>query len=618
MAKEIVLIPHPRSIRQQGKGYSLRSGQFIRLVGPEVSRLTFAGEYLAEAIRREAGVDLALSAGPIGPESEVAVSLRVDPSFEHCQGYRLSITGKGVETIAAGPAGAFYAATTLLQLVRQFGRRLPAVHIEDWPDYPARGVMLDISRDKVPTVETLYALVDLLASWKVNQFQLYTEHTFAYRNHPTVWKNASPLTGQDILKLDRYCRDRFVELVPNQNSFGHMQRWLMHRQYRPMSEAPKGFVTPWGERVPFPCSLCPIDPRSIEFIRSLYEELLPHFSSGMFNVGCDETWDVGQGRSKEESERVGAGRVYLDFLLKIYEAVKSHGRTMQFWGDIVMKHDELVPELPRDLIALEWGYEADHDFDGHGARFARASVPFYVCPGTSSWNAIAGRTDNMIGNCHSAAVNGLKHGAVGYLNTDWGDNGHWQPLPVSYAGFAYGAAAGWSPEAADRVDLARALDVFAFRDRAGIMGKLALEMGDLYTLAGPKLHNQTVFYRILRDPVRELGKLSETRAEDLDRAEESVETLMGRLSGTRMERPDATLVGDEFRNAGRMIRHACRLGKAKLAAKEKGGRPKVAGLIPEIRRIIGEHRRVWLARNGEGGLKESVARLEARLKEYVR
>ena len=90
--------------------------------------------------------------------------------------------------------------------------------------------MLDISRNRVPTMQTLLELVDLLASWKINQLQLYTEHTFAYRNHPIVWADASPMTGEEILALDAYCRERFIELVPNQNSYGHMTPWLIHDQ----------------------------------------------------------------------------------------------------------------------------------------------------------------------------------------------------------------------------------------------------------------------------------------------------------------------------------------------------------------------------------------------------
>ena len=98
---------------------------------------------------------------------------------------------------------------------------------------------------------------------------------------------------------------------------------------------------------------------------------------------------------------------------------------MQFWGDIILEHPQLVPELPRDVFALEWGYEADHPFAEHGALFSKAGIPFYVCPGTSSWNSIAGRTKNALENQLNAARSGLEHGAVGFLNTDWGDNGHW-------------------------------------------------------------------------------------------------------------------------------------------------------------------------------------------------
>ena len=243
--------------------------------------------------------------------------------------------------------------------------------------------MLDISRDKVPAMDTLFELIDLLASWKINQFQLYTEHTFAYRDHRVVWAEASPVTGEQILALDAYCRQRFVELVPNQNSFGHMHRWLKHDQYRHLAECPQDCETdPAHFDQPF--SLSPADPGSLALVSGLYDELLPHFSSRQFNVGCDETFDLGLGRSKALVAEQGAGRVYLDFLLEIYQQVKARGYTMQFWGDIIRDYPELVGQLPRDTVALEWGYEADHKFDDFGAIFARSGIPFYVCPGTSS------------------------------------------------------------------------------------------------------------------------------------------------------------------------------------------------------------------------------------------
>ncbi len=107
-----------------------------------------------------------------------------------------------------------------------------------------------------------------------------------------------------------------------------------------------------------PFSLCPTDPASVELLAGLYAELLPNFSSGLFNVGCDETFDIGQGRSKAECDQRGKMRVYLDFLNKVHSLVKSHGRKMMFWGDIIVHRPELIPELPVGAIAMSVGYDA--------------------------------------------------------------------------------------------------------------------------------------------------------------------------------------------------------------------------------------------------------------------
>ena len=140
----------------------------------------------------------------------------------------MTIGDDGVALVGGDAAGCFYGRATLAQLARLHDGGLPIGTIRDHPDLAIRGVMLDVSRDKVPTMDTLYALIDRLASWKVNQVQLYSEHTFAYRNHPEVHADASPFTPEEIRALDAFCRERHVELVPNQNCLGHMNRWLEH------------------------------------------------------------------------------------------------------------------------------------------------------------------------------------------------------------------------------------------------------------------------------------------------------------------------------------------------------------------------------------------------------
>ncbi|TAL04129.1 MAG: glycoside hydrolase, partial [Verrucomicrobia bacterium] len=351
---------------------------------------------------------------------------------KHSEGYALTVSKSGIEIRFRKTAGLRAGVATLRQLLHEYGRRLPCLKIRDWPDFARRGVMLDVSRGRVPKLETLLDLVERLADFKINEFQLYTEHTFAYRNYKSVWKDWGALTATEIRTLDKRCRELGVDLVPNQNSFGHLRYFLEHPKLKKLAEVSAPYEGSTGDFLRFPSTLAPHNPGTIKFLRKLYDELLPNFSSRFFNVGCDETWDLGRGQSKKICERSGKGRVYVDFLKQIHREAAQRGRGIMFWGDIILHHPELIKELPRDVIALNWGYEANHPFAKEAATFAKSKIPFYVCPGTSTWMTLIGRHDNAFANLRHGAAAGRKHGAVGYLNTDWGDGGHPQPLAVSW------------------------------------------------------------------------------------------------------------------------------------------------------------------------------------------
>jgi len=539
-------------------------------------------------------------------ESTAPVGEQIDSGVARPQGYEISIQPETCRIIGHDPAGVFYARQTLAQLRRLFPGTLPCLKITDWPDFPSRGVMLDISRDKVPTMATLLVLVDRLAEWKINQLQLYIEHTFAYQGHEEVWQAASSMTPNQIRELDGYCKARFIELVPNQNSFGHMERWLKHPKYLPLAEAPSGADTPWGFRWDGPFSLCPTDPGSLDLLADLYGQLLPNFSSGLFNVGCDETFDIGQGRSKDECLRQGVHQVYLKFLRRVNELVSSHGRRMMFWGDIILKQPELIRQLSAGAIALNWGYEADHPFDAEAARFAESGIPFYVCPGTSSWCSISGRTDNMLANQLAAAEAGLKHGAIGHLNTDWGDYGHLQYLPVSYAGLAAGAAMAWCVQSNRDLPLARLLDAHVFEDAAEVMGATACELGNVYKAVSKPMNNRSALFSILAPSSTHRDPMEGITCEGLNSALAAVDSAMRNVNRSKMKCDDRELIRSEFDNAAAMLRFACQKGRWKLDPSTQGSE----SLTDAIQQITAEHRRCWLQRNRPDGLDDSIRRLD--------
>jgi N-acetyl-beta-hexosaminidase len=241
------LLPYPRTLTPGEGSYLLQPNRRIVLEGAAPWELGAAGRRLQAALAEHAQVDWELAASPLGPPEEIGATLRIAPGdVTHEQGYTLAITPEGMVVEAPTATGVFYGICTLAQILQQQGRELPALRVTDWPDLAVRGLMLDISRDKVPRMETLFPLIDQLAGWKLNQIQLYTEHTFAYRQHPDVWATASPVTGDEILALDAFCQERHIELVPNQNSLGHMHRWLIHPRYAALAEIQGEFMTPLG------------------------------------------------------------------------------------------------------------------------------------------------------------------------------------------------------------------------------------------------------------------------------------------------------------------------------------------------------------------------------------
>jgi hypothetical protein len=275
--------------------------------------------------------------------------------------------------------------------------------------------------------------------------------------------------------------------------------------------------------------------------------------------------------------------------------------------------------VPRDAVALEWGYQADHPFEAHGATFAASGLPFYVCPGTSSWNTIAGRTDNTLGNLRNAAENGLKHGAAGYLITDWGDRGHWQQPWVSYLGFAYGAAVSWACEANRDMDVASAVSLHAFRDPTGIAGRVAYDLGNVYRAVGFEPQNSSVLFWILQSSPEELRAhplVKDVPPDGLERAMEAIDAAIAPLPGAQMARPDADLLRREMQHAARLLRHACRRGQLIYASAADDTSALRRELDRDAVEIIAEQEALWLARSRPGGLKDSLTRMEQMRRDY--
>jgi hexosaminidase len=540
--------------------------------------------------------------------------VRTHSTPDHPEGYALAISKTGIEISFRETSGLRAATATLRQLLREYGRRLPCLRIRDWPDFQRRGVMLDISRGRVPKLETLLDLAEKLSDLKINELQLYTEHTFAYKKYKSVWQSWGALTAKEIKILDARCRELGIDLVPNQNSFGHLRYFLENPRLKKLAEVSEPYesgdaATGNQTFLRRPTTLAPNHPGTLPFLRGLYDELLPNFSSEFFNVGCDETWDLGRGQSKRLCETKGKSRVYLDFLKRIQREVSTRDKKMMFWGDIILKYPKLIRELPKNVIALNWGYEANHPFAKEAAKFAKAKIPFYVCPGTSTWQTIVGKHDNAIANLHAAAKAGKKFGAIGFLNTNWGDGGHPQPLAVSWPLFAAGAALAWNSNSLDESTLKAVLSRDVFEDSTGNIAEAGFKLGFAHQKLGVNALNETPLGTVIAAPRPEDRELfcrnglkwfTKILTKRILATLKEIENQRKIMARAKPKSDSGTILARELDLAARMAAQSCRfmLWQQSVAAGKKSQAKRLARQgIRELQKLEKDFNMYWPLRN---------------------
>jgi hexosaminidase len=369
-AQELKLIPEPRQVQLKNGRFNVSVATHIVVGAKHADEDRVAAETIAAEIENAAGhklriVTSALASGAgaifLARTDEPGVSrrlkaanLEIAKDFDD-EGYVLEVTPWHILIAARTGAGLFYGAQTLRQLLVPAAdnpKKLtaPALVIRDWPAMRWRGVHDDISRGPIPTLDYMKKEVRTLAEYKMNLFSLYMEHVFDYASQPLVAPHEAAITPEQVKELVAYARRYHVTVMPEQEPFGHLHHVLKYELYQDIAETPHGHV------------ITPTDPRSFEFVRSMFAELAQAFPSPLFHIGADETFELGQGRTRELAQKEGLGKVYLDDIMQLYQILKPYHRRLLFWADVAEKYPQLLGALPKDLIANAWGYDARPDF----------------------------------------------------------------------------------------------------------------------------------------------------------------------------------------------------------------------------------------------------------------
>lgn len=588
------LLPTPRRTRPRTGHFALHHDIPIVLADRASDADFRSALALREALEARSGIRLPIEGHVRGDDLKPRIELHREKELG--QSYKLKARPLTVSVWGDGAAGLRYGVETLARLVLPGAKRIPACDITDRPDFEKRGLLLDISRGKVPTLETLREVVDRMVGLKLNLLMLYTEHVFQFRRHPEIGEYASRMNAADVRALDLYAAERHVELVPTLQSLGHMHQLLKIPRYRHLAESDKMW------------SISPALEATYDLLADLYSEYLPNFRSDWVNANCDEPVDLGRGKSKGWAEKKGRGAVYRYHLERVQKIARSLGRQTMVWGDVVHEHPEQIPFLNKKLVLLDWWYEANHDFNRVKA-FARHEIAFMVCPGTSSWNTLFPRVGNAVANIRGYAEAGKRFGAQGLINTDWGDGGHYNLLGNSFFSIAWGAQAAWGATDISPRAFEKAFSLHFFGDRSGVVGKLCRRLGTLHR-TGFKHFNNSPLKSVYFDAVADDSFVSRIKPTVLSKTLAALEevkrdflTNASKLDGDRTTAEEMRLAIDASIFAARkgLTAYEYLQWKKGERARNSAGRQRLAAdlekLSSEQTKLRRVHRTLWLARN---------------------
>jgi len=319
--------------------------------------------------------------------------------------------------------------------------------------------------------------------------------------------------------------------------------------------------------------------------------------------------------------------VYLDFLKKIHALCERHGKRMNAWADIVLDHAELLPDVPKGIVMLNWDYHPRGSRIPRTREIVAAGLPAMVCPGTNAWNSHGCRLEMGMKNIARFAAEGLKCGVEGLLNTDWGDGGHRNMLAVSLHNYAYGAAQSWHPRGVTDAGFTERFCRHVFAAAGAGLPDAIRTLGRADEALGLEYSNGGVLYRIVLGRMHELVRRKDWTVEPLDRIAPAAFArhagALGRLAWPRprsLADPLLQLSLEEFALATQLDTVACLRARAiqQLRAGEAPSAAERRRLIGATRGLLRRIEPVWLLGNKPSRLRDIVRGLRQAVSEYGR
>ncbi|KAK0163427.1 hypothetical protein PV327_007111 [Microctonus hyperodae] len=557
--------------------------------------------------------------------------------FNVAESYQLHVSQNSIKVSAGSLAGLHYAVCTFVQILRLCKNsdspevtEIDSVLIKDEPRFMHRGILLDISpRGRTPTLEYLLHTIDLWSSFKLSHLHLYS------RLSPSCdWQLC--YSRSEMVTLDRYCRDRHLDLVPTLDvdsnvSQRHLtQMWPVFQEL--LAIFPSLSYVHVGPRL---ASLL-VQPDNLDLSISINETVETDMSEVFKSYSC---------------------------LQELWHILNLNSDTTLLLCSNGLHSKSEFRSVPSNVILVEYGFQADYDFSEWTDAFKMAGGNVLPSSGTASYNSLAGCPASTLANTKNALKMALEQNSIGIVVAHWSGSHHLTPHPFSWLGYLIAAGLTWNPAAeielgpADSNDgsdvngltkrpryLTNVLDIHVFQDIEHKIGDTILELGRVDTLVLTLSKNQdsndlqqipdnrgSTLYRLLTDP--DNVNLEYLSADLFARMTKQIKRVTHSLYEANVTGKFGSMEIQELQLTADLMVTACRIGRALIGV---GLNPNsnmglavinlgVCNLQPTFRTDIAnkmlahieQYKGAWLQRHLPQGLQSSLLVLTSALHRFV-
>jgi hypothetical protein len=263
-------------------------------------------------------------------------------------------------------------------------------------------------------------MAEELAGFGFNTLIMEWEATFPYSGHPLI-PNRYAYTKEEISGFIAYCKGLGIDVIPLQQSFGHVEYILRHYRYADLREDQKDVS-----------QVCPLETAlNRQLFTELFTEMASMHPSGYFHIGGDETYLLGDcERCSAFAEEHGKSMLYVEHIKMMCEIVIGLGKRPVLWADIGLKYPEELGQLPEETVFIDWNYGWKLDHFGDVEKLAKSGFEVWGAPSlrSSPDNYYLTTWEKHFGNFEDFIPAGRDLGYTGMVLTSWSTSGRYSPV----------------------------------------------------------------------------------------------------------------------------------------------------------------------------------------------